>query len=69
MKGSQPQEQINERDEVITSITDEIKPHTEKNFIVSCQLSLRQSEPYQSVNGRSTLGERFKRELFQTRDN
>lgn len=69
MKGSQPQEQINERDEVITSITDEIKPHTEKNFIVSSQLSLRQSEPYQSVNGRSALGERFKRELFQTRDN
>lgn len=68
MKVSQLQEQINERDEVISSIKDEIKAHTEKNFIVSSQLSLGQSELYQSFNRRSAPEDKFKRELVEMRD-
>lgn len=59
---SQLREQITEREEVISTIKDDIKARTGENFIVSAQLTLRQSELEQSIDRCNILEEKFKRE-------
>ncbi|XP_044034084.1 golgin subfamily A member 6-like protein 2 isoform X2 [Siniperca chuatsi] len=62
-KVSQLQEQNTEQDKVISSSRDEIKARTEEHFIVSSQLSLKQTELDQSINKCNALDEEFKKVL------
>lgn len=47
---------------MISTIKDDIKARTGENFIVSSQLTLRQSELEQSIDRCNILEEKFKRE-------